>query len=51
MNIEGRTQLTIILDENSELLNDVVVVAFGQMKKEAFTGSAGTMKSEELAKV
>lgn len=51
VNIEGRTQLTIILDENSELLNDVVVVAFGQMKKEAFTGSAGTMKSEELAKV
>ena len=51
VNVEGRTQLTIVLDENAELLNDVVVVAFGQMKKEAFTGSAGTMKSEELSKV
>lgn len=38
VNIEGRTQLTIILDENSELLNDVVVVAFGQMKKGGLYG-------------
>lgn len=46
----GSTQIRIILEENAELLTDVVVVAFGQMKKEAFTGSAGTMKAEDLSK-
>lgn len=48
--VDGRTQLTIVLEEDAELLDDVVVVAFGKMKKEAFTGSAGTMNAEELAK-
>lgn len=51
VNVDGKTQLTIILEENTEMLDDVVVVAFGQMKKEAFTGSAGTMKADELSKV
>ena len=51
VNVDGRTQIKIVLEENTEMLSDVVVVAFGQMKKEAFTGSAGTMKSDELAKV
>lgn len=48
--VNGQTQIKIVLTEDSEMLSDVVVVAFGQMKKEAFTGSAGTMKSDELAK-
>jgi TonB-dependent SusC/RagA subfamily outer membrane receptor len=41
---------TITLNENSKVLDEVLVVAFGKMKKEAFTGSAGVMKSEELSK-
>ena len=48
--VDGQTRLTIILEEDAEMLDDVVVVAFGTMKREAFTGSAGVMKSEELAK-
>lgn len=51
VSVSGREQITIVLQENTEMLEDVVVVAFGKMKKEAFTGSAGTMKSEDLSKV
>lgn len=49
--VGGRTQITIVLAEDSEMLDDVVVVAFGQMKKEAFTGSAGAMNADALQKV
>ena len=48
--VDGQTRLTIVLEEDAEMLDDVVVVAFGKMKREAFTGSAGVMKSDELAK-
>ena len=46
--VNGQAYLTITLQEDTEMLDDVVVVAFGKMKKEAFTGSAGVMKSEDL---
>jgi len=49
--VNGQSQIKIVLQESLEMLQDVVVVAFGQMKKEAFTGSAGTVKTDELAKV
>lgn len=48
--VNGNANLKIILNSDTEKLDDVVVVAFGKMKKEAFTGSAGTMKSDELSK-
>lgn len=48
--VSGNTELRIVLQEDSELLDDVVVVAFGKMTREAFTGSAGTMKSDDLEK-
>jgi len=48
--VNGQTLLTITLQEDSEVLDNVVVVAFGKMKKEAFTGSAGTMKADEISK-
>lgn len=51
VSVDGRAKITIILQEDTQTLDDVVVVAFGQTTREAFTGSAGTMKAEELAKV
>ena len=47
--VENRKTIRVVLDEDSKALDEVVVVAFGKMKKEAFTGSAGVMKTEELA--
>lgn len=46
----GSTSFNIVLREDTQTLDEVIVVAFGKMTKEAFTGSAGVVKSEELAK-
>lgn len=48
--VQGQTNLTIVLKEDEKSLDEVVVVAFGKMKKEAFTGSAGVVGNTELAK-
>ncbi|MBE6195787.1 MAG: TonB-dependent receptor [Rikenellaceae bacterium] len=49
--INGQTSIEIVLKEESERIDDVIVVAFGEAKKEAFTGSAAVMKSDDIAKV
>ncbi len=43
-------QLRIVLKADSELLDEVMVVAFGTQKKSSFTGSASVVNSEELSK-
>lgn len=48
--VGNKNNLQIRLKEDNQVLDEVVVVAFGKMKKEAFTGSAGIMKSEDLLK-
>ncbi len=40
----------VILEPDTETLNETIVVAFGTSTKEAFTGSAKVVKSDELAK-
>ena len=37
--------------KESSMLDEVVVVAFGEQKRASFTGSAGVVKSEELNKI
>lgn len=48
--IVNQTPLTITLEENSKVLDEVLVVAFGTMKKEAFTGSAGVLNTDNIVK-
>lgn len=48
--VDGRSSITVTLKEETASLDEVVVVAFGKMKKEAFVGSAAVMKSDDLAK-
>lgn len=48
--VENRTYLDITLEEESEQIEDVMVVAYGTAKKESFTGSASVVKGEELQK-
>ncbi len=45
-----KNNITVSLKEDTKVLEEVVVVAFGKMTKEAFTGSAGVMSSDELLK-
>lgn len=49
--INGKTQLNIVLKESSKAINDIIVVAFGEAKKEAFTGSAKVVEADDLVKV
>ena len=46
----NRNNLQIVLQEDSQALDEVVVVAFGKTTKEAFTGSAGILKADDLLK-
>ena len=48
--VSGRTTIDVVLVTDSEQIEEVVVQAFGTAKKEAFTGSATTLKSDDLAK-
>ena len=48
--VAGKTRIDITLQEDSQAIDDVIVVAFGTAKKEAFTGSATVIKSDDIAK-
>lgn len=48
--IAGKTRIAVTLKEDSHSIDDVIVVAYGTAKKEAFTGSASVMKSEDIGK-
>ena len=48
VNIAGKTRLGITLTEDTQAIDDVIVVAYGTAKKESFTGSVAVVKGEEL---
>lgn len=49
--IAGKTQHNVILEPDTQMLEETIVVAFGTATKESFTGSATVVKSEDIAKV
>ena len=48
--VNGRAVLNVILAEDTQMIDETIVVAFGTSTKESFTGSAKVVKSDELAK-
>lgn len=48
--VGNRTSLTVVLVEDISRLDEVVVVAYGTTKKEAFTGSAAFIETGEIQK-
>ena len=46
--IEGRTHIDVTLQEDSEVLDEVVVVGYGTMKKSDLTGSVASVGTETL---
>ena len=48
--VAGKSVIDCALAPDTEYLDDVLVVAYGTAKKESFTGSAQTIKSEKLEK-
>ena len=49
--VDNRQNVKIVMKDDSHTTDEVVVVAFGKMKREAFTGSAGVMDSKSLEQV
>ena len=48
--VAGRTTVDVVLAADSEQIEEVIVQAFGTAKKEAFTGSAKVVKSDDILK-
>ena len=48
--VKAGKNMKIVLDTDSQTLDEVMVVAYGTAKKSAFTGSAVVVGSEELSK-
>ncbi|MCD7899074.1 MAG: TonB-dependent receptor plug domain-containing protein [Bacteroides sp.] len=48
VNLANKTYLTIQLDEDTQLLDEVVVVGYGTMKKRDLTGSVSSVKSSDI---
>lgn len=48
--VGGRSLINITLNEDSQTLEGTIVVAFGTAKKDAYTGSAAVVKSEDISR-
>ena len=48
--VAGKTRVNVVMKEDTQAIDDVIVVAYGTAKKEAFTGSASVMKAEDIGK-
>ena len=49
--VDGKVKHDVLLDPDTQLLDETIVVAFGTSTKESFTGSATVVKSDDIAKV
>lgn len=48
--VEGAAAINVALSENNSVLNEVVVVGYGTMKKRDLSGAVGQIKAEDLVK-
>lgn len=48
--LNGQKTLKIVLKEDTEMLDEVIVVGYGTMKKSDMTGAISSVKSEDLMK-
>ena len=44
-----KPKVNVVLEGDNQMLDEVMVVAYGTAKKSAFTGSASTIKADKLA--
>jgi len=49
--VSGRSNINIVLSEDTNTLNDVVVIGYGTMKKKLVTGATVQVKGDEIAKL
>lgn len=46
--VAAKATMKIVLEHDNQVLDEVMVVAFGEQKKSSFTGSAGVVDSKKL---
>lgn len=46
--VNGKTSLEIVMHEDTEILEEVVVVGYGSMKRSSITGSSSSIKTEQI---
>ena len=51
IDVAGRNRIDIVLQEDTQVLEEVVVIGYGTQRKEAVTGSVASMKGEVLREV
>ena len=50
VDVAGKTQIDVVLENDAETLDETIVVAYGTATKASFTGSAAMVKGEEISK-
>lgn len=50
INVTGRTSIRVVLKEDSKVMDEVVVVGYGTMKKRDLSGAMSQIKSDDLMK-
>lgn len=48
VSVAGRQEISLVMKENIEQLNEVVVIGYGSVKKEDLTGSVIAIKADEI---
>ena len=51
VNVAGKSTVSVKLEDESNSLNDVVVIGYGTVKKKDLTGSVSSISSKEIANV
>ena len=51
INVDGRTTVDVIMGQDSELLDEVVVIGYGTVKKSDLTGSVASIGGSELTAI
>lgn len=47
VNLDGKTMITVLLEEDTKVLDEVVVVGYGTMRKSDLTGSVVSIKTKD----
>ena len=50
IDVDNRTTINVVLRDDTELLEEVVVIGYGIQKKESITGAISSVKSEDIIK-
>ncbi|MDX1699048.1 MAG: TonB-dependent receptor, partial [Melioribacteraceae bacterium] len=51
ISVDGRREIDVILENDEEALDEVVVIGYGEVKRDQITSSISTVEGEELTKI